>query len=134
MSRLLQRRFRGERGQALVEMALVLPLLLLLIFGIVEFGRIGHAYLTLNHAAREGARLGITGAADEEVIDRINYASGMLNSEELEIRVDPSLSDRISGDEFVVELSYELPIYMPLPVDIIPNPLPLQGRSLMRME
>lgn len=46
-------------GQELVEFALVLPLLLLLVFGAVDLGRLFHAYITISNAAREGARYGI---------------------------------------------------------------------------
>jgi len=46
----------GERGSAAVEFALVLPMLLLLVFGIIDFGRMLNAKITLNEAAREGAR------------------------------------------------------------------------------
>ncbi len=45
-----------ERGAALVEFALLLPVLVLLIFGIVEFGRAYNASVTLTHATREGVR------------------------------------------------------------------------------
>jgi Flp pilus assembly protein TadG len=47
----------GERGAAAVEFALVLPLLLLLVFGIVEFGRTFQVQATLSAAAREGVRV-----------------------------------------------------------------------------
>jgi len=47
---------QGDRGAVAVEMALVLPLLLLLVFGIVDFGRMLNAQITLTQAAREGAR------------------------------------------------------------------------------
>jgi len=49
----------SDRGQALVEAALVLPLLLLLSVGIFEFGRAYQTYQVLTNAAREGARLAI---------------------------------------------------------------------------
>ena len=45
-----------ESGAAMVEMAIVLPLLLLLVFGIIEFGRLYNSQVTLTHAAREGIR------------------------------------------------------------------------------
>jgi Flp pilus assembly protein TadG len=48
---------RSERGAALVEFALILPVLVMLIFGIVEFGRGYNAKITVTHAAREGARV-----------------------------------------------------------------------------
>ena len=49
-------RERSERGAAAVEFALVMPLLLLLVFGIVEFGLIMNRQITVTHAAREGVR------------------------------------------------------------------------------
>ncbi len=50
------RRRHAQRSQALIEFALISPLLLLLIFGIIDIGRAIFYYDTLNHAAREGAR------------------------------------------------------------------------------
>ena len=47
---------RGQRSQALIEFALVSPVLLILIFGIIDIGRAVFYIDTLNHAAREGAR------------------------------------------------------------------------------
>jgi len=47
---------RSQRSQALIEFALVSPVLLLLLFGIVDIGRAVFYFDTLNHAAREGAR------------------------------------------------------------------------------
>ena len=41
-----------QKGQGLVEFALILPLLLLMFFGILEFGRIFQAYITVQHAVR----------------------------------------------------------------------------------
>ncbi|HUZ54815.1 MAG TPA: TadE family protein [Streptosporangiaceae bacterium] len=48
---------KRDRGAAAVEFALLLPLLLLLLFGIIDFGRALNAQVTLTQAAREGARL-----------------------------------------------------------------------------
>src|SRR5687767_3574299 len=54
--RLLRWARRHERGQAVVEFALIVPLLALLTMGVVDFGRIFYSYETLANAAREGAR------------------------------------------------------------------------------
>lgn len=50
---------RRRRGQALVEFALIAPMLFLLIIGIIELGRLVFFYHTINNAAREGARYAI---------------------------------------------------------------------------
>jgi len=49
----------GTRGQALVEFALILPVLLLLIFGTIDAGRLVFTYNTVSNAARDGARVAI---------------------------------------------------------------------------
>ena len=49
----------AQRSQALIEFALVSPVLLLLVFGIIDIGRAVFYYDTLNHAAREGARVAV---------------------------------------------------------------------------
>lgn len=49
----------GQRGQGLVEFALVIPLLLLLLFAILDFGRAVYAYSTISNQARAGSRVAI---------------------------------------------------------------------------
>jgi Flp pilus assembly protein TadG len=53
----LVRRLRGDRGAAAVEFALVMPVLLVLVVGIAEFGRAYNVQTTLSGAAREGVRV-----------------------------------------------------------------------------
>jgi Flp pilus assembly protein TadG len=52
---------RRERGQDLVEYALILPVLLVLMFGIIQLALVILAYNTVGDAARQGARLGVIG-------------------------------------------------------------------------
>lgn len=47
---------RGERGAAAVEFALILPILILLVLGLIEFSRVYNIQISLSNAAREGAR------------------------------------------------------------------------------
>lgn len=53
----------GKAGSATVEMALVLPLFLLLVFGVAEFGRAWMIINTMHHAAREAVRVAATTAS-----------------------------------------------------------------------
>lgn len=52
-------RWRSERGAELIEMAIALPLLLLVVMGIVDFGFLFQRYLVLTNAAMEGGRVGV---------------------------------------------------------------------------
>ncbi len=61
-------RQRGRRGQTLVEFALTLPILLMLMFGVIEFARIFQAWITLQNAARAAARYAVTGQWDENIL------------------------------------------------------------------
>ncbi len=61
-------RTRNERGQALIEAALMIPLLLLIAVGIFEFGRAYQTWEILTNAAREGARMAILPSPDPEAI------------------------------------------------------------------
>jgi len=66
------RRLAGERGTALLETAMTLPLLLLVSVGIFEFGRAYQTWQVLTNAAREGARVAVMpssppGAAEARV-------------------------------------------------------------------
>jgi len=54
----IRRRSRRHGGQALVEFALVLPVFLLIVLGIAEFGFAFAHHITMEYATREGARMG----------------------------------------------------------------------------
>ncbi len=70
---------RKEDGQGLVEFALVLPILMIILLGIIEFGFMFNAKITLNSAAREGARIyAITNDVDQ-VDSAVNKAASHLS-------------------------------------------------------
>lgn len=63
------RRQRRQGGQGLVEFALVIPLFLLVMFGLIDVGRFVYLNSTLSQAAREGARLGSVEASYRGSVD-----------------------------------------------------------------
>jgi len=76
----------GRRaGTATVELALVAPLLLLLLMGIIEFGLLFQDYMLLKNAAREGARTGATGSSTTAITNRVENAAAQLSTEDLTI-------------------------------------------------
>jgi len=98
----------GERGAAAVEFALVLPILALLLFGIIEFGRGYNAKVTLTHAVREGARALAVGAADPEAVTR--DAATSLDGSKLVVTV----STCTPGGTGTVSATYEFTYSVPL--------------------
>jgi hypothetical protein len=69
-----RRRASGDdRGQALVEFVLALPVLLVIVFGIIEFAAAWRTYQVVTNVAREGARLGVTPSGTQQnVADQID--------------------------------------------------------------
>ena len=69
---------RGERGAALIEAAITIPMILLKAVGNFEFGRAYQTWQVLTNAAREGARLAvIEGPTDAAIRERVNnYLTG----------------------------------------------------------
>jgi Flp pilus assembly protein TadG len=59
MDRALSGRSRRSRGDAIVEFAILAPVLVLILFGVLEMGRVVNAWLVVHNAAREGARAGV---------------------------------------------------------------------------
>lgn len=73
-----QRHNKSERGANLVEFAMVAPLLMILIFGIIEFSWVFAQNLNIRHGAREGARLAAVDFTPlvDETCNRMDIVSG----------------------------------------------------------
>ena len=91
----------GEQGTALLETALILPLLLLVSVGIFEFGRAFQTLQVLTNAAREGARLAVTPNSSTAAVDtrvRSYLVSGQLdNAAGATVVVDPDATVSVGG-------------------------------------
>ena len=97
---------RRDRGQTLVEFAIVLPLLAFLLFGIVQLGIVFNNYVTLTDATRAGARKAAVGrsvadpAGEAEAAVRSSAAN--LNQGDLSVSVastwDPGSDVTVSAD------------------------------------
>jgi Flp pilus assembly protein TadG len=124
-----------EAGQSLVEFALVLPLLLLLLLGIIQFGAAFNALIVLNAAAQEGARvMAIEGAGAEAeakavVLDRCT-AAPFLSCNETDIVVAIELKENLFK-----EVTVTVPGTVPLFLFIFSeSELSLAGKAIMRLE
>jgi Flp pilus assembly protein TadG len=102
---------RGDRAQALVEFALVLPVLLVLALAIGELSELGVARLALEHAAAEGARAGALTNDDRLIRTSVNAAAAPLDARGVDVVIDPPQAQRGTdprGTLIVVRLRYAI--------------------------
>jgi hypothetical protein len=86
---MLTRFFKSQRSQGLTEFALLTPFLFLVIFGIVDFGRVVYYYVTITQAANEGARVAIIG----EPPDYLQSTNAQVLTAVTKHAIDASLGD-----------------------------------------
>ncbi len=125
---------KNESGQSLVEMALVLPVLLLLLVGIIDFGRVLYSYSHLHLATQEAVRLGGLGRDDNEIVTFAKDYIHIGDSSKLQVVITPSDTTRKSGQYVTVELEYPLELITPIISELIPNPIQLKVDSTIRVE
>ena len=118
---------KKRRGAAAVEFAVVAPLFLLLVFGMIEYGRMVMVQQVITNASREGARVGVLeGTSNQEVLDRV---TGFLNSGSItgaNITVTPTNPETAAfGDP--VTVTVDIPFSQ---VSWLPSPMYLGGRTL----
>ena len=102
----------GEGGQSLVEFALVLPIFLLVLFAIVDFGMAFHAWIAVTNSAREGARLGAVRGSTTEIEQRVWDTTGTLEQGKLTVTVTNAEGD--PGDSVIVDVSYAYSLMTPM--------------------
>lgn len=123
----------GQTGQSITEFALILPIVLLLLFGMIEFGRLLEADLVLTSAAREGARYGSLGKSTAEIQAGVRQSASYLNTPQLTITITNAQGQ--SGQPVTVQVSYPITISTPLIANILPsNPVVVTADATMRLE
>ena len=110
----------------MVEMAIVLPVLLLLVFGIIDFGRLYNTQVTLTHAAREGIRdYAIFGDRDQAE----NVARQAVTSFDRTLMEFPPASDCIPGQPATMTITYPFNSSIPFLGESI---LTISAKGVMR--
>jgi Flp pilus assembly protein TadG len=128
-----KRRFASQRGSTLVEFAMLVPVLMLLTFGTFEFGRVLNAQLTINNAAREGARAASVGATVGEIEDAVEALATTLHIEDLSIIVEQTGTDK--GSPIRVTVSYPVELVTPFLADFFgSNTVTLEAEATTRSE
>ena len=112
-----RRTWERQKGQALIEFALVLPVLLVILLGIVEFGLILYNQHVITNASREGARYGIVVHAPRRTVGEIEVVVDAYCGENLVTfgagspitNVEPesgSTSGSLFGEDLTVEVAF----------------------------
>jgi Flp pilus assembly protein TadG len=133
-----QRLRKGQHGQSLVEFALVLPLFLLIVMATVDFGWALRGWITTTNAAREGARVGVTGASSTTIKDRVVQASsGLLTTADVTV----TNAQGAAGGNVTVQATHNYQYITPLGSFLswvlggaLPDPLPIASTTVMRLE
>ena len=111
-----------NKGQAIAEFAILVPVLLLFILGIFQIGYLGLTYVVVNHASFQVARVTSVneGAVNDAARSAIPFRSG-------EVRVE--LNHPGGTDDIEVTVIYNLPLYFPIINEVLRSYFNLSGYS-----
>lgn len=137
---------KSEKGQALVEFALSVTALVFLLLGIIDFGRVFYVYLTMDNAGRETARAVSVGKLKDTDINQYknnikNYAVTSFNKNTGPLNINPLTTSDVtpggslsSGQEFELEISYNVTFLTPIIGQIWGDNRPIKNTTTMRVE
>jgi Flp pilus assembly protein TadG len=140
------KRMRNEKGAALIEAAVTVPIILLISVGIFEFGRAYQTQQVLVNAAREGARLAvIEGSTDADVRARVNaYLTGggltALGDGGIPINRTTPITASATGSTVEVHYPFQFMVLNPVVRLIAPGdaktgaPITMKAATMMRNE
>ena len=142
----MRNRLRSERGNALIESAITVPIILLIAVGIFEFGRAYQTQQVLTNAAREGARQAVLeGVSDATVTGVVrNYlTNGGLTAVDPVITrmvpLDPAAGGCPCGSQVTINYPFSFIVLQPVAKLVAPDSkmqgaIPMQASALMRDE
>lgn len=114
---------RRRRGAAIIEFAAVAPVLFLLVFGMIEFGRLVMVQQVLTNASREGARLGILDGTTASEVEStvVNYlrGGGIPAATGNNVVIDPPDPTSAGAGESIsvtVTINYDQVSWLPAPM------------------
>ena len=138
----------GERGNAMIETAICLAILLLLMVGIFEVGRAYETWQVLTNAAREGARMSVTPNSDvatAKALIRKYMADGQLvNASTAAVTIDNGASMVVNGEtvtasQVTVDYPFQFIMLQPVARLVVPgtntgSAITMRATALMRNE
>jgi Flp pilus assembly protein TadG len=138
-----------QQAATIVSFALIAPVFLFIVFGIMEMGRVLNAWMVITNEAREAARYGAvtfdgsldasTALANERTAVRAfvqQRLNGQLAASGVYRQPDVQLVPTGSNQSPLVQVTiyYQVPLVIPVVSHMLPNPFPIAARSAMRGE
>jgi Flp pilus assembly protein TadG len=124
-----------ESGVALVEFAFVLPILLVLAMGMLDFGRAFHTKSLLDQAAREGARVAVVTTPDLDIVtDRVNAVLASGGIAPTSVTVDGPDAANMVTVTVNATFTFITPGVFALVGGDYGNTIPMAGQTVMRFE
>lgn len=139
MKKAIGKKQKREDGQAMVEFALILPIFLLILCGIIDFGWLFYNQLSLNNACREGARYAVVhtdeNADTQSIINHIeNISSTVFANDGVYITVTySSPSDPTAGD-VTVSMQADISFFTPVLSTILGKEKTITSTVIMKVE
>lgn len=134
----LVKRCRNEEGAAVLEFALVLPILMILVFGIVDFARAFYAISTLVSAVREGARYAavleqpLASTSQQQIRDRVRATARPFGGDPV---LDAQIYVQFDGRQVTVGIQdYPFQLLNPIARPINGGTLEMSRRAVFRWE
>ena len=142
------RRMKNERGTALLEAAITIPILLLISVGIFEFGRAWQTWQVLTNAAREGARLAVlpdpTAGVPEARVREYMTGGQLPEAQTAAVNVNRSATITVNGapvsaSEVTIDYPFSFIVLQPVarlvsPGTSVGGPLTMRAQAVMRNE
>jgi Flp pilus assembly protein TadG len=142
---------RGEYGQTLAEFSLILPVIAIIIFGLVDMARAMQSYVTIQEAARDGARYAVTGRIDcvgpvvqnrencieQAVLDRVDSLNNVdtiattYRRWDYPAYADPPAEDNagVQCDAVEVQVNYTYQPITPIFRTLVRNSIPMVAKE-----
>ena len=127
---MFRERIKNNDGVAALEFGLVLPVLMALLMGIVDYGQIYFVQLSMTNAAREGARVGATRSADNAAPAAVAAANAYLANAGITATVSATVPSEANP---TVEVTITIGQWEPL-CGLVPTPDTLNASASMRWE
>lgn len=137
--RLFSKNNKREDGQAMVEFALILPIFLLILCGIIDFGWLFYNQLSLNNACREGARYAVVNTAEDAstqaIINHIeNTTTTVFANDGVDIKIEYSSPNDPTEGDITVSMEAEISFFTPVLSTVLGKEKTITSTVIMKVE